>query len=156
MARLKEFTEEQGKDLTDFVEKQGLSRLKYGAMVSEGDFYAGASAAIQFLFEGEGAENLTRIIPPMWILGILSNRSPSTRWEKDEETRRSLENKIMRSEILGKHGELMYEFVKDVDKYKELYKDSGYLPRQILSNLKNIARTIIEDVGLSYYETEEE
>jgi hypothetical protein len=156
MAKLKEFTEEQGKDLTNFIEQQGLSRIKAGTMISEGDFYAGAASAIQFMFEGEGAENLTRIIPPMWILGIFSNRSPSTRWEEYEETRKRLDNKIMRSEILGRNGELMYEFIKNVTKYRKMYNVSGYTPSQILISLRDNARSILEDIGLLYYETEEE
>lgn len=153
MSKLIAFTEEQGKDLTDFVEQQGLSRLKAGTMVSEGDFYAGAASAIQFMFEDKDAKHLTRIIPPMWILGIMSNRSPSTRWEEDEETKKRLERKVMRSEVIGRYGEQMYDFVETVLNGEP--RDRGLTPNQWLNELRVMARLILEDIGLPEFFMEE-
>ena len=146
-------TEEQGKELTDRIERQGLERIKSGALRSEADFYAGAAIAIHHLF-GKDDKQLTDIIPPMWILGIMSGRSPSTRWEEDEGIKIILDAGLERQHRLQHNAELMYEFVTDM--WDTNFVTSGYTPHEWLQERRVIARTILEDIGLYDFWSEEE
>jgi hypothetical protein len=151
-------TEEQGKELTDYVEKQALERIKTGALQSEADFYLGAASVLQYLF-GKDPKELTEIVPPMWIIGIMSGRSPSTRWEEDGLVRGQHETKLERQSRLYQNAELMYEFACDVFQYKDRNSYEGrflYTPQQILNEMEAHARIVLEDIGLYDFWPDEE
>ena len=146
---------EQAKDLTDTVEKQALERIRSRALISEADYYAGAAVTIQYLTEDSDSNTLSSIIPPMWVFGIMSGRSPSTRWEEDGLVRGQLDSKLERQSRLYQNAELMYEFVSDVfdpDRYTGL----GYTPSQILNEIRVHARLMLEDIGLYDFWPEED
>lgn len=152
-------TGEQAKEFTDRIEQQALKRIRNGALVSEADFYAGAAITIHHLFS-ENDEQLADIIPPMWILGIMSGRSPSTRWEENEEIQKNQNYLLERQARLCRNAELMYELVtdlyecKDRDQYESGYP--GSTPSQILSRMMVLAGTVLEDIGLYDFWSEEE
>ena len=149
-------TGEQAKELTNYIEKLGLSRIEAGALISEGDFYAGAAAVIHYLTEGRSSPNVTVHVPPMWILGLLSGRSPTTHWEKNEEVRKQLDYKLERQFRLHHNAELMYEYVTQMYEAKDRHGFLGYAPDQILNEMAAHARLILEDVGLYDFWSEEE
>ena len=154
-----EFKEEQGKELTNYVEQQALARIKEGVLLSEADFYSGAAYVIQYLL-GKDSRQLTRIVPPMWIIGIMAGRSPSTRWEENEETKAQHDTKLERQFRLYSNAELMYELAtdlhecKDRDQYEEGYAHST--PSQILNRMMTHARLVLEDIGLYDFWKEED
>ncbi len=133
----------EAKDLTDYIEQQALERIRSGSLLAEADFYAGAASVIQFLFGGNPKE-LSKVVPPMWILGILSGRSPSTRWEEDESLRKQFDNKLERQHRLYWNAELMYEYV--VDMYEKVMVSST--SRHFLQERRALARMMLEDIGL--------
>ena len=147
----------EAKELTDWVEQQGLERIKSRALQSEADFYSGAASVLQFLF-GKDPKELTKIVPPMWILGVMTGRSPSTRWaiddtlEESEALTKALDTRLERQQRLYQNAELMYEYV--VDMYKKVMVSST--PRQFLQERRALARMLLEDIGLYDFWLEEE
>ena len=135
-------TEEQAKELTNYVEQAAAERLRNGAMKLDTDFYCGAMAVIHYLTEGRSSPDLTANIPPMWVLGLMSGRSPSLRHMGDEETQQRYTAKMVRTAALIDSREQMYEFVCNV------FRGGGWYEAH--------ARRILDDIGLYDFQSEEE
>ena len=118
-----ELTDEQISGVIDKVLEGAKQRYENHARVSEADYFAGVLVVLTFLQEGPGFEELWEHTPPMWILGIMSGRSPTAIYIADgnEEIQRKIDQKMGHAFRLRENAENLLNIVKtlthDPDSY---------------------------------------
>lgn len=111
-----ELTQEQVSGVIEKILEGAKQRYEAQALVSEADYFAGALTALTFLEEGPGYENLWEHTPAMWILGIMSGRSPTAIYiaDGDEKVQRKIDKRMGYAVRLRENAEHMLAIVRAI------------------------------------------
>lgn len=145
--------QDKGPEIVEKVEEVLVERHRYGALISEVDFLAGAMVVIQLLIGGKDAEYLDNtVIPPIWIFGPMGNRSiivhALEKQGADEKFIESVEKRELKRTYQLAQLDQLVRFVWTIYKSTEAesVRMSDMTSHQTLDWLRQEARVLLDDM----------